>query len=118
MGKKLSYDALECKLKELRDSEEKYRDILENITDSYLEVDLEGNFKLFNQAFCKMLGCPKKELIGKNNLEFMDKKNAGKIFKIFHGVYMTGNPAIDVRWDFTRLNGTIIHSEASISLIV
>ncbi len=103
---------------ELRDSEEKYRDILENITDSYLEVDLEGNFKSFNQAFCKMLRCKKEELIGKNNLEFMDKKNAEKIFKIFHDIYMTGNPAIDVTWDFIRIDGTIIHSEASISLIV
>ena len=61
MGKKLSYDALEHKVKELRDSEEKYRNILENITDSYLEVDLEGNFKSLNKAFCKMLGCKKAE---------------------------------------------------------
>ena len=34
----------------LKRSEEKYRDILENIEDGYYEVDLAGNFTLFNDA--------------------------------------------------------------------
>ena len=32
----------------LRQSEEKYRTILENIEDGYYEVDLAGNFTFFN----------------------------------------------------------------------
>ncbi len=102
----------------LRDSEEKYRNILEDIEDSYLEVDLEGNFKLYNRSFCKMLGCTKEELIGKNNLEFLDEKNTEKVFKIFNDIYKTGKPAIGVTWEFTRTDGTIRHCEVSISLIV
>ena len=104
--------------KELRKSEEKYRNILETIEDSYLEVDLEGNFKYFNLSFCKILGCTKEELSGKNYFEFLDDKNAEIVFKIFHDVYRTGRPVIGSAWEFIRKDGAIRHSEASISLIV
>ena len=38
----------------LRDSEEKYRTIIENIEDGYYEVDLAGNFTFFNNSTCKL----------------------------------------------------------------
>ena len=36
----------------LRQSEEKYRTILENIQEGYFEVDLAGNFTFFNDSLC------------------------------------------------------------------
>ena len=104
--------------KELRESEKKYRNILENIEDSYLEVDLKGIFKYFNPSFCKMLGCSKEELSGKNYFEFLDEKNAEKVFKIFHDVYNTGKPFTGATWEFTRKDGGERCSEVSISLIM
>jgi len=41
---------------ELRESEEKYRTILESIEDGYYEVDLAGNFTFFNDSMCKITG--------------------------------------------------------------
>src|SRR5262249_39652212 len=38
----------------LRESEEKYRTILENIQESYYEIDLAGNFVFFNDALCEI----------------------------------------------------------------
>ncbi len=102
----------------LMESEKKYRNILESIQDSYLETDLKGNFQFFNRSFCKMLGRTTDELTGENFIEFLDKKNSEKVFLIFHEVYKTGKPAINVTWEFTRKNGTIRHTEASISLIM
>ena len=101
----------------LKESEEKYRTILEGIEDSYLEVDIAGNFKFFNDSFCKMLGYSKDELIGRNNREFTDKVNAKKIFQIFNKVYNTEKPERRVDWKFIRKDGTKRYIEASVSLI-
>lgn len=101
-----------------KESEEKYRTILESIEDSYLEVDLEGNFQFFNDSLCKLLGCSQNELLGKNNREFMDKANAEKVFQIFHDVYSTKKPATKADWEFIRKDGTTRHIEASVSLIL
>jgi len=38
----------------LRESEEKYRTILEKIEDGYYEVDLAGNFTFFNDSMCRI----------------------------------------------------------------
>ena len=102
----------------LKESEEKYRTILESVEDSYLEVDLEGNIHFFNNSFCKLLGYPEDELQGKNNLEFMDKANAEKVFRIFNNVYETKKPVSGASWEFIRKDGTSRHIEASVSLII
>ena len=48
----------------LRQSEEKYRNILENIQEGYFEVDLTGNFTFFNDSMCRLTGYSKEELTG------------------------------------------------------
>jgi len=103
--------------KALREIEEKYRTILDGIEDSYLEVDLGGNFISFNSSFCKLIGYSTNELLGRNNREFVDKENAQKIFQIFHNVYKTGKPAKGVGWEFIRKDGSKRHIEASVSLV-
>ncbi|WP_319522645.1 PAS domain S-box protein [uncultured Desulfosarcina sp.] len=98
-------------------NEERYRTILDGIEDSYLEVDLGGNFQFFNRAFCKMLGYPENELKGRNNREFVDSRNAEKVFKIFNQVYRTGKAAKGVAWEFRRKDGSIKVIEATVSLV-
>jgi PAS domain-containing protein len=58
----------------LRESEEKYRTILENIEDGYFEVDLAGNFTFFNHGVCQISGYSPSEMMGMNNRQYMDKK--------------------------------------------
>jgi len=102
---------------ELRESEKKYRTILESITEGYYELDLAGNFTFFNDATCKMLGYTRDKLMGMNNREYMDKENAGKVYKVFNKVYTTGKPAIGIDWEIIRKDGTKRFTEASASLI-
>lgn len=45
----------------LRESEEKYRSIIENIEEGYFEVSFAGNFAFFNDSTAKILGYPKGE---------------------------------------------------------
>ncbi len=50
----------------IRENEEKYRDVLQNMDLGLLEVDLEDNILRANNAFCRILGYTPEELIGKN----------------------------------------------------
>ena len=100
---------------ELRESEEKYRTILENIEDGYFEVDVAGNFTFFNDSLCGIFGYPRDEMSGMNNREYMDDQNARKIYQTFNEVYRTGKPATAFDWETIRKDGTGRFIEASVS---
>ena len=115
----ISKDISELKEAEdaLRESEEKYRTILENIEDAYYEVDIAGNFTFFNDSLCKISGYTKDELIGMNNRQYMDQENAKKVYRAFNKVYNTGKPEKGFDYKFIRKDGNKGHANASISLM-
>ena len=101
----------------LRESEEKYRTILDNIEDGYFEVDLEGNFTFFNDALCRIIGYSATAMTGMNNRQYMDEENAKKVFQTFNRVYETGKPSRGFDWEITKVDGTKRQIDASVSLI-
>ncbi len=102
----------------LRQSEEKYRTILESMAEGYFEVDLPGNFTFVNDAECRNLGYSSKgELIGVNNRQYTDKENAKKLYQAFNQVYKTGEQAKGLIYEFIRRDGTKAFNELSVSLI-
>ena len=103
--------------KALSKSEEKYRNILENIEDGYYEVDTAGNFNFFNKSMCKILGYSADELMGMNNREYMDVENAKKIFEVFHNVYQTGIATKALDWKLIRKDGSECYVETVVSLV-
>ncbi|MGZ3580369.1 MAG: PAS domain S-box protein [Syntrophales bacterium] len=100
----------------LRESEERYRTILENVEDGYYEVDLSGNITFFNDSMCRISNTPKEQLIGLNNRQYMDPENAKRVFQAFNEVYRTGKPRREFDWEITRRDGRKTCIEASISL--
>ena len=116
----IAHDVTEVKLAEeaLKESEEKYRTILENIEDGYYEVDIAGSLTFFNDSLCKMTGSSKDELMGMNNREYMDEENAKKVYQIFNKVYNTGKPTKGFEYEIIlRKDGSKRHVESSLSLI-
>jgi PAS domain S-box-containing protein len=101
----------------LRQSEERYRTILENIEDGYYEVDLPGNFTFFNDSLCRMLGYSRDEMVGMGNQQYTDQENRKKLFQAFNEVYRTGEPAKEFDWGVIRKDGTKLFGEVSVSLI-
>jgi diguanylate cyclase (GGDEF)-like protein/PAS domain S-box-containing protein len=101
----------------LRESEEKYRSILETIEDAYYEVDLQGNFVLCNGAFCRMFGYTENELIGTNHRHLHTPEVATEIFKIFNTVYSTGAPITGSDWETICKDGTRLTNEGSVQLV-
>jgi len=100
-----------------RQSEEKYRAILENIEDGYFEVDLKGNFTFFNDSVCRLIGYSPSAMEGMNNREYMDAENAKKVLQAFNQVYETGKPTKGFDWEITAVDGSIRQVDASVSLI-
>lgn len=101
----------------LRESEEKYRTIIENIEDGYYEVDLAGNFTFVNDAACRIQGYTRAEMIGMNNRDYMDSKTAKKVYKIFNTVLRTGRSTTISHWQIFRKDKSKRDVESSVSLI-
>ena len=99
----------------LRESEEKYRELLENIEDVFYEVDLRGNFKFINDSVTRVFGFARKQLDGFNYREFTDPENAQKIYNIYNKIFSTGVPERGVALTIIRPDGEKRHLEVSAS---
>ncbi len=100
----------------LRQSEEKYRSILENIQEGYSEVDLNGNYTFFNDAMCEILGYSQEDMTGMNH-RYMDKETSKKAFRVFNGIFKTGKPLKDIDWQIIRQDGSRRHIDITASLM-
>ena len=100
----------------IRESEDKYRNILEGIEEGYFESDLKGNLTFFNNAMCKILGYSADELATRNNREYTTPKTAKKISRIFSNVYETGRSARVLNYEVITKDGTkkILYLSASL----
>jgi len=101
----------------LRESEEKYRTILESMGEAYFEVDLEGNFTFFNDALPLSLGYSKEELKGMNNRDYMPPETAKEIYNLFNEIYKTGRPIRGYSYEVIRKDGAERFHELVASLM-
>jgi diguanylate cyclase (GGDEF)-like protein/PAS domain S-box-containing protein len=100
----------------LKESEEKYRSILESIQEGYYEIDLKGNYVFFNDALCHIVGIPREELQGMNYKRRGEASETQRSFAIFRRVYETGAPVEGFEREITRKDGSKGQVEVSISL--
>ena len=90
-------DVTERKLTDeaLRQSEEKYRTILQEMDEGYYEVDLAGNYTFFNDVICARLGYTREELMKMNYRVYTPEEDVKAVYKVYNEVYRTGKPR---RW--------------------
>jgi PAS domain S-box-containing protein len=116
----IGHDITERKRTEavLRESEERFRSILDDIEHGYYyEVDTAGNFTFINSALVRMLGRPANELMGMNYRLYMTPEGGKAVFQTFNRVFRTGIPEQALEWDLVRPDGTLRYVEVSVSLI-
>jgi PAS domain S-box-containing protein len=111
------WDVTERRMAEeaLRESEEKYRTILESIEDGYYEVDLAGNLMFFNDSVSKILGYSNDELVGMNHRQYVDKETAEELSREFNNVFRTGDSRAGFPYQVLRKDGSKRVVESSIS---
>jgi PAS domain S-box-containing protein len=98
----------------LKQSEERYRTILEETRDSYFEVDIVGNFTFVNDAMCSQLCYSRKELIGMNYRTMTVNEDIEKVYKAFNTVYREGQPIRDFTFKTIRKDGSIGQGELAV----
>ena len=101
--------------RDLRQEEEKYRDILENMADTYLETDLRGNFIFFNDSLCRVLGYSCEELQGLNYRLVTPPERVPDVFKIFNEIYTTDRGRVFLEHELITKDGSSIFLEFSMS---
>jgi two-component system, sensor histidine kinase and response regulator len=104
----------------LRDSEAKQHAILEQIHESYFEVDLRGIYTYVNSAFCRRTGVAAHELIGRDFREVSSittPQAVPLVREVFQKVYETGEPVRSFEFQ-SRFSddGRPVFSEISVSL--
>jgi two-component system NtrC family sensor kinase len=104
----ISRDVTERKRAEeaLRQSEERYRTILEEMQDSYFEVDLAGNLTFVNSSACRHLGYSREELTGVSYKSFTAEEHIKSVFRTFNEVYRTATPNKGFHWKIIRKDGS------------
>ncbi len=101
----------------LRESEKKYRSILQNIEDGYFEVDLAGNLIFVNDSMCRIAALSRDELMGMNNREYTTPETAKKMYEVFNRVYETGKPSKMMDFEIIRKDGSKRILELSTSML-
>lgn len=100
---------------QLKQSEEKYRTIIENIKEGYFEVNRKGTVTFCNEAFCDIFG--REKMIGVNYRNVMSKQKADEIFQIYNKVFKTEDPVVNLQHEFIDTHNRIIYCDSSVSLI-
>jgi len=102
--------------KTLKDSEQRYRFLVENANDAIL-INQGGRFVFFNRLFCEMLGYTPDEL---SQIEYMDVFSA-RGTELLHEREKLRNRGFNVspRYEttFVRKDGTIIDVEVNVSIV-
>jgi PAS domain S-box-containing protein len=90
----------------LRQSEEKYREVVESQTDLVSRYTPDMTLTFANEAYCRFFGQPRGKLVGRKLLEFIPRDLH---VKILHGVadVLAGNPLSTWEQSFAALDGSV-----------
>ncbi|MCU7844422.1 MAG: PAS domain S-box protein [Candidatus Thiodiazotropha sp. (ex Monitilora ramsayi)] len=71
----------------LKESEEKYRLLVENQTDLVVKVDLEGRFQFVSPSYCNLFGKKEEELLGKRFMPMVHEEDRATTAKSMEALY-------------------------------
>jgi two-component system, cell cycle sensor histidine kinase and response regulator CckA len=100
----------------LRESEEKYRTILESIEEGYFETDLAGNLTFFNNPFCRIVGYPPNQLMGMDTRQYTTPETAARMDRLAEKLRENRIPENVADYDVIRDGGDKVMLELSYSL--
>ncbi len=117
MSRSTLYDVTEIRRlqKITEETEQRYRNILEEMNDAYFEIDLNGNFTLVNNTFCRMLLVNKEELLGSNFKVHTNEAYESDSRLAFRTAFLTGEASKGVVFNAIRKDGSSFYIEISIS---
>jgi PAS domain S-box-containing protein len=101
----------------LRESEEKYRTLVETSPDAIVYADLKGNIQMVNKQALELYGCETEEgLIGKNIMEFISAEDRSRATENLQKG-LKGKKINNVQYKLFRIDGTLFQGEINTALI-
>lgn len=97
----------------LRQSEERYRTIIENIQEGYYEADEAGRIIFINDAFGKILGYEREELQNKEFTKLSSADHLEELKEKLKIIRETGQPNPSIEWGAVTKDGLLIFTELS-----
>jgi diguanylate cyclase (GGDEF)-like protein/PAS domain S-box-containing protein len=98
-------------------SEERYRDILEQMQDAYMEMDLAGNITFGNESNCRELGYTMEELAGMNFRNIVPADEIERVFAAYNEIFGSGESRRRLEHKIVKKNGDMLYVETAISLV-
>ncbi len=78
----------------LRESEERYRDLTENVSDAFLALDRDGRIVSWNRAAARLSGRPEEEAVGKSIYDLFPELYNEEVTVFFREITETGRPGV------------------------
>ncbi len=103
-----SYEQLEATMGQLNESEEKYRTMMDNISDMVFVINPEDNIVYINSSVEKIMGYKDTELIGKSVLNIVRHEYPG-----FQLLAAQDNDYREFEGEFMKRDGSIMQVEGS-----
>jgi diguanylate cyclase (GGDEF)-like protein/PAS domain S-box-containing protein len=97
----------------MHQSEERYRTILDEMENTYFELDLAGNFTFFTDSNCRQLGYSREELMGTNSLNTVVEEDRERLYKLYRNIFKTSTPARGMSYKIRRKDGITGFAETS-----
>ncbi len=103
---------------QVRESEERYRNIVEMAPFGILTADLKGTVTSCNTAFTRLTGFPKEDIVGKHlvRLPTIRARDIPRYLKLF-GSFIRGTVSMPVEFTWVHEDGTTRLGETHASLI-
>lgn len=100
----------------LKQSEQKRRLLLEVMTEGYLETDLRGNLRFFNESVCEVLGYTRAELQRVQLRDCLDASSQRSVRRQVRRA-LVGAPSMSVKWRVRHKGGSVRHIVGTVQLI-
>ena len=102
----------------MRESEEKYRTIIESIEDGYYEFNRQGTLTFCNSSLGKILRQSHQNITGKDIHSILAQEIGQKLMQTFKAISLDeAVQSNELDWSFKKKDGTVSYFETTLSLI-
>lgn len=102
--------------KALIKSEKKYRTLIDNLSDTVVETDADGNFTFVSPQVTDTFGFKPEELVGKNSFDFIHPDDQGKVFEAMEQI-LQDSKILSFEYRIQHKDGHFINVSSSGKLV-